>query len=65
MTIGRGVELAVARALAFFNTVALTWLGLTVLLNADRNKLGTWLTGGGLLLGGLCSIGARHRSGPR
>ena len=50
------LELAV-RALAFFNTVALTWLGLTVLLNADRRKLGTWLTGGGLLFGGLCSIG--------
>jgi signal transduction histidine kinase len=50
------LELAV-RALAFFNTIALSWLGLTVLLNADRRKLGTWLTGGGLLLGGLCSIG--------
>src|SRR3954452_817130 len=50
------LELAV-RALAFFNTIALTWLGLTVLLNADRQKLGTWLTGGGLLLGGVCSIG--------
>jgi len=45
------------RVLAFFNTVALTWLGLTIVLNADRRKLGTWLTGGGLLLGGLCSIG--------
>ena len=45
-----------ARALTFFNVLVLLWLGLTVLLNAERRRLGTWLTGGGLLLGGACSI---------
>jgi anti-sigma regulatory factor (Ser/Thr protein kinase) len=45
-----------ARALTFFNVLVLLWLGLTVLLNAERRQLGTWLAGGGLLLGGLCSI---------
>ncbi|MGE3907821.1 MAG: sensor histidine kinase [Chloroflexota bacterium] len=45
-----------ARALTFFNVLVLLWLGLTVLLNADRRRLGAWLTGGGLVLGGLCSI---------
>ena len=41
-----------ARTLSFFNTIALLWLGLTVLLNVERRRAGTWLTGGGLLLGG-------------
>ena len=45
-----------ARALTFFNVMVLLWLGLTVLLNAERRRLGTWLTGGGLLLGGACSV---------
>src|SRR5688572_20039728 len=45
-----------ARALTFFNVLVLLWLGLTVLLNAERRRLGTWLTGGGLLLGGVCSV---------
>lgn len=45
-----------ARALTFFNVLVLLWLGLTVLLNAERRQVGAWLTGGGLLLGGLCSI---------
>jgi signal transduction histidine kinase len=45
-----------ARALTFFNVLVLLWLGLTVLLNAERRRLGTWLTGGGLLLGGACSV---------
>jgi hypothetical protein len=45
-----------ARALTFFNVLVLLWLGLTVLLNAERRSLGTWLTGGGLLLGGACSV---------
>lgn len=40
-------------ALSFFNTIALLWLGLTVLLNAERRVWGTWLAGAGLLLGGV------------
>ena len=34
-----------ARALTFFNVLVLLWLGLTVLLNAERRQLGTWLIG--------------------
>jgi hypothetical protein len=45
-----------ARALTFFNVLVLLWLGLTVLLTAERRSAGTWLTGVGLLLGGICSI---------
>jgi signal transduction histidine kinase len=45
-----------ARALTFFNVLVLLWLGLTILLNAERRHLATWLTGGGLLLGGACSV---------
>ena len=33
------------------NTILLLWLGLTVLLNAERKNWGVWLTGGGFLLG--------------
>lgn len=36
-----------------FNTILLLWLGLTVLLNAERRTWGLWLAGGGLLMGGL------------
>lgn len=45
-----------ARALTFFNVLVLLWLGLTIVLSAERRSPGTWLTGGGLLLGGICSI---------
>ncbi len=40
-------------AISLFNLILLLWLGLTVLLNADRrrNSLGVWLAGGGLLMG--------------
>jgi signal transduction histidine kinase len=38
-------------AVSLFNTILLLWLGLTVLLNAERKNWGTWLIGGGLLLG--------------
>ena len=38
-------------AVSLFNTVLLLWLGLTVLLNAERRTWGMWLTGGGLLMG--------------
>lgn len=41
------------RALSFFNTIAFLWLGMAVLLNAQRRAPGTWATGGGLILAGL------------
>jgi signal transduction histidine kinase len=44
-------------AVSFFNTVILLWLGLTVLLNADRRRWGTWAAGGGFLFSGLFFIG--------
>ena len=40
-------------AVSLFNTILLLWLGLTVLLNAERRTGGLWLAGGGLLLGGV------------
>ena len=40
-------------SLSLFNTILMFWLGLTVLLNAERRTLGLWLAGGGLLMGGL------------
>src|SRR3982751_696952 len=45
------------RALSFFNTIALLWLGLTVLLTAEQRRWGTWVAGGGLVLGGLFFAG--------
>lgn len=51
------------RALALFNTVALVWLGLTILLNAERRHVGTLLTAGGLLLGGLAAAAHAGRLG--
>ncbi len=36
---------------SLFNTIALMWLGLTVILNAERRTLGLWIAGGELLLG--------------
>jgi signal transduction histidine kinase len=38
-------------AASSFNTILLLWLGLTVLLNAERRSLGIWLAGGGMLTG--------------
>ncbi len=38
---------------SLFNTILLFWLGLTVLLNAERRTFGLWLAAGALLLGGL------------
>ncbi|MCC6456236.1 MAG: hypothetical protein IT328_14880 [Caldilineaceae bacterium] len=43
-------------AVSLFNTILLLWLGLTVLLNADRRHWGVWLMGGGLLAGALFFI---------
>jgi signal transduction histidine kinase len=40
-------------AVSLFNTVILFWLGLTVLLNAQRRSGGVWLAGLGLLGGGI------------
>ncbi len=38
-------------AVSLFDTILLLWLGLTVLLNADRRTWGIWAVSGGLLLG--------------
>jgi signal transduction histidine kinase len=38
-------------SVSLFNTIVLLWLGLTVLLNAERRHMGIWLAGGGLLTG--------------
>jgi signal transduction histidine kinase len=43
-------------AISLFNTIVLLWLGLTVLLNAERRMWGLWLAGGGLLAGALFFI---------
>jgi len=40
-----------ALAVSLFNTILLVWLGLTVLLNAERRSLGVWLAAEGLLMG--------------
>ena len=56
-------------AVSLFNTILLIWLGLAVLLNAERRAWGIWLAGGGLLMGfltlGLGSRRRRHRGSPR
>ncbi len=44
-------------AASFFNTITLLWLGLMVLLSAERRSWGTWLAGGGLLFGGAFFVG--------
>ncbi|MCB9135571.1 MAG: hypothetical protein H6636_09095 [Anaerolineales bacterium] len=38
-------------AFSLFNTILLVWLGLTILLNAERRAWGVWLIGGGILAG--------------
>ena len=40
-------------AVSLFNTILLIWLGLTVLLNAERRTWGLWLSGSVILLGGI------------
>jgi signal transduction histidine kinase len=40
-------------AVSLFNTILMLWLGLTVLLNANRRDWGVWLMGGGLLVGAI------------
>jgi signal transduction histidine kinase len=44
-------------ALSLFNTITMLWLGLTVLINAERRSWGTWAAGGGLLFGGVFFLG--------
>ena len=39
-----------ALALSIFNIIILLWLGLTILLNAERRVWGLWVSGGGLML---------------
>lgn len=43
----------VAIALSLFNAIILFWLGLTVLLNADRPNWSIWLAGASLIVGGI------------
>jgi signal transduction histidine kinase len=38
--------------ISLFNTILLLWLGLAILLNAERRRWGVWFVGGGLLTGG-------------
>src|SRR4051794_34221520 len=38
------------------NVILITWLGLMVLLNAERRRWGIWLVGGGMLMGGVFFI---------
>jgi signal transduction histidine kinase len=40
-------------AVSLANVILLIWLGLTVLLNAERRTWAVWLAGGGMLLGGV------------
>lgn len=40
-------------AVSLFNTILLTWLGLTVVFNSDRRDWGVWIATTGLLLGAL------------
>lgn len=40
-------------AVSIFNTILLLWLGLTVLLNAERRSTGVWVAGIGLLMSSL------------
>jgi signal transduction histidine kinase len=44
---------AATRGLSLFNVIAFVWLGLAVLLNAERRTTGTLVAGSGLLLAGL------------
>src|SRR6266540_4131300 len=40
------------RAFSLFDCILSLWLGLTILLNAERRRWGTWVAGGGLVLNG-------------
>jgi signal transduction histidine kinase len=43
-------------SISLFNTLLIIWLGLTVLLNADRRTWGIWLAAGSLLMAGAFFI---------
>jgi signal transduction histidine kinase len=43
-------------AVSLFDIILLFWLGLTVLLNAERRTWGVWMAGGGMLMGGVFFI---------
>ncbi len=43
--------------ISFFNTIVMLWLGMTILLNAERRHWGIWVTGGGFLLAALFFVG--------
>ena len=45
-----------ALSISLFNTLVLVWLGLAVLLNAERRTPGVWLAAAGLLMGGAFFI---------
>lgn len=45
------------QTISITNMILLLWLGLTVLLNAQRRTWGTWLAGGSLVLGGFFFAG--------
>src|SRR5690349_6186199 len=55
MTTYFGLDWAIL-AVSLFNTIILTWLGITLLLNASRPGWGVWLMGGGLLAGAIFFI---------
>ena len=38
-------------AISLFNTIVLLWLGMTVLLNAERRSMGLWIAGTELFMG--------------
>lgn len=44
-------------AVSVFDALLLLWLGLTVLVNAERRTAGVWLAGSGMLLGGAFFAG--------
>ena len=46
-------------AVSVYNVVLMLWLGLTVLLNAERRVWGVLLAGGALILGGAFVSEAR------
>ena len=45
-----------ALALSLFNVMVLLWLGLTILLNAERRVWGLWISGAALMLGAMFFI---------
>ena len=56
-------------AVSLFNTILPLWLGLTVLLNAERRNWSIWLAGGGMIMASaffvpLMRMTAASRPGP-